>query len=512
MTIKGMVSGISMHKLTLQSDLVFAISVCIIIGLGAALRIIDLGTEGYELDEVDTALIAQGNIQKIISDPEGRPPVYLFLAHFWMDTWGSSEEATRFSSALAGIISIGLMIMVGCELFGKMVGLISGFFMSVSEFQIFYSQEFRYYALFVLLTLVSYYFFIKALKGGKPGNIILYIVATIFLLYVQTIGIFVLAAQVLYILLQWRQYRDSLVRWFSGFVIIALAFIPGLIAFMKAAGSELLDWLPAPQWWRPFLTIAKFIFPLTVIHSRPYPSVKIILASVVFLCVGTIFYILWLGRKQWLESAKNLISTVGASSKVNKELRLVGFWFLCPIFSPFIFSLAMPMYLDRYAIGAAPALYLLLAVIVVSLHKLIPQAILLGSFVVLIAPGLQGYYVATVKEQWRESAAYIFANSQDGDVIVFAPDNGNSYGFNWYYQGNLPKCSLDEDLTENQTISPALEKCLVNMKRFWVVMRAPERYAQLSTFFTEAQYPHMNLERKRELMDISIYLFSIPEK
>jgi len=133
--------------------------------------------------------------------------------------------------------------------------------------------------------------------------------------------------------------------------------------------------------------------------------------------------------------------------------------------------------------------------------------------VVLIVPGLQGYYVTDLREQWRESAAYVAAYSQNGDVIVFAPDDGTTHGFNWYYRGSLPECGLELGLADNQAINDALARCIVGAKRFWVVMRAPEKYMPFGAFFLNPNPSQMQfeLEKGQKFMDISVYLFTVPE-
>lgn len=145
-----------MQEFTIGQKLSHWFLLVFIILLAAALRFYDLGGESYWYDEVIMLRVAQDNILTIIEG--GRPPIYIILAHFWIKLFGTEEVATRSLSAIFGVASIPLIYLIGKELFDRKVGLISAFLMAISQFQIYYSQDIRYYSLFVLMTLVSYYF------------------------------------------------------------------------------------------------------------------------------------------------------------------------------------------------------------------------------------------------------------------------------------------------------------------------------------------------------------------
>ena len=130
----------------------------LVIAAGAFLRVYGLSGQFYWYDEIITLKVAHESLGSIITGK--RPPLYLALAHFWIGNFGYSEVAARLLSVIFGVSSIVLIYIVGKTLFDRKIGVISAFFMSVSVFQIHYSQELRYYSLFEFLTLVSFYFYI----------------------------------------------------------------------------------------------------------------------------------------------------------------------------------------------------------------------------------------------------------------------------------------------------------------------------------------------------------------
>jgi len=216
-----------MYKLNINENLISWFLLFVIITLAAALRFYDIAGESYWLDEIIMLDVAQEKLDSIIQG--ARPPVYIILAHFWIKIFGMTETATRSLSALAGIASIPVIYIVGCMLFGRTVGLISSFLMAISQFQIYYSQEFRYYSVFVLMTLLSYLFLIRVLRSGNFINYVYYAVTTIILVYSHAYGVFNMVAQNLFFWFQFKRYRAKIASWLISQTILLIAISPELI-------------------------------------------------------------------------------------------------------------------------------------------------------------------------------------------------------------------------------------------------------------------------------------------
>jgi 4-amino-4-deoxy-L-arabinose transferase-like glycosyltransferase len=507
-------------KAMLDQDRTFVLLLVLIVMLGAALRLYDLGAESYWFDEIIMVHTAGGNLESIWGETQvGRPPLYVILAHFWMQVFGTSEIATRSLSALAGIVSIIVMCAIGRELFGRKVGLLSAFLMTISEFQIHFSQEHRYYSIFLLMTLLSFFYYIRMLTGQRPIDSVLYVLASIMMFYSHTYGTFTLISQVVYFLLQWKKYERVRALWFLCQILILVSIGPGLfIATTKillgrvadAAKDELM-WQSEPTVWSLARTILKYVFPGR--HNRSW-EVPTLLSGVAFFFVGTLFFYIWKGREKWFGSLEDLANAARGLSSKKTELLLVICWFICPILLPFALSkLITPMYISKYTIAASPAFYIFLALGVSEVGKVVPELISLGFLLILIVPGLQGYYVKDVKEQWREVATYIEENSVEDDVIVFAPDERGwqRKSFYWYYQGELSGCDITVNfINDDKLIECALAKCSSDAKRFWLVVRGPLAFTMpVKRFFVERNNKTFSMIREREFISISVYLFAI---
>ncbi len=492
----------------------------IVVMLGAVLRFYDLGAESYWFDEIITVCVDQGKAEPLLSWASWYvTPTYRFLIHFWIKVFGTTEAATRSLSALCGIASIVLMYVVGRQMFGKKVGLLSALLMAISEFQIHYSQETRFYALFELTTLLSFIFLIEFLKSRKRLYFVLYVSATILLLYSHLYGVFVIAAQNLYFLLNWYRFRNIRIAWFLSQVLVFLSLLPAALPFMvkwaqKGADGTLS--IPDLPLWYPLRTLYWFVFPLR--HERSWFSLYLNFgAGIAFFIFGTLIFAVRKRKERWVASVKNLLPSIQALSSKKNEIFLLGCWLICPIAIPFILSEVLrPMYVDRYTISAAPAFYLVLALGITTIRRVVPEFLFMIAIVIMIVPGLQHYYVTDVKEQWREVARYVEENGRQGDVVVFAPseEGVQQKAFDWYYRFSLPRCGLEPQFCKDTAaIADALARCTTGRERFWLIMRgSPRNVERFRAFFLNGVHADMTLIREEHFPDIPVYLFKLTKQ
>jgi hypothetical protein len=403
------------------------------------------------------------------------------------------------------------MFLVARDLFGDDVALIATFLMAISEFQIAQAQNFRYYSVFLLFVLISYLSWIRALRTGSPGYFAVYVLSSIAMFYSHTHGVFIVAAQGLYFVLMAFKYRPLWLKWLVSQVLILLGLLPGLsIAFGGAVEgtSNVFQWIPDPHWWQPVLTFMKFVFP-----ARHFPPRMFIVGALLFGATALALFILWKGKDTWLTSVRDLGPTLRAYLEKRDELLLVACWLVLPVLMPLVLSSVFgPMYLDRYVIGASPALYIAIALVVVAIRKVIPMAVPLTMMVILIAPGLYEYYVTPTKEQWREAAAYIHQQAEPGDHFVFAPGENGAIqeSLNWYYRAPTPGCAIEADVRDRAAIGALVPNCIAGTDRMWLVVRgAAPRVKPYQDFFLANTPKNLELVDSHHLKDIDLYLFSI---
>ena len=93
------------------------------------------------------------------------PLYYIFT--WLLRPWGDGEFILRLPSAVAGTLTVLAVYLLGRRLFGTRVGLVSSLLAALLPYALWYSQEARNYALFMLLTTLQMYFAFTALKRGR---------------------------------------------------------------------------------------------------------------------------------------------------------------------------------------------------------------------------------------------------------------------------------------------------------------------------------------------------------
>lgn len=475
-----------------------------IILLGSALRLFDLGSESFWVDEAKTVVTVQTSLPEVLNIGErGAPKFYYLIAYGWTQFFGVSETGLRSLSALFSIANLALMYVVGRKLFGTRVGILSALLMALSEFQVWHAQDARYYSLLVFLTLFSFLFLIRALEHGSSLSYGLYVITSALMYYTHAHAIFVIAAQNAYVVLRLRRRKAVLLRWVVSQIALLLLITPSLLPevlrTLRAGDEGQLGWLHLPPWWAPIETTLRFVFPAR--YGRSIISLAVTIgAGVAVLVVGT-----------WRFDAGIRAPAAPRQRRRYDELLLTACWFAGPILLPFILSFLIgPMYTHRYTISASPALYLLVAIGLLHLRKVVPLSVSLLTLVVLITPGFYQYYTQDVKHQWAEVATFIERRERPGDVIVFAPAHGEGVAraFNIYYDGTISQCGIGSQ--EIEIIAIAVAGCVGDSQRFWLIVyndELPGMEGRFTDFFLRTPHPNMQIAATEQFTDISVYLF-----
>jgi mannosyltransferase len=491
--------------------------------LGAGLRIYDLGTESYWVDEMYTIIEGQQSIpQMIASGRLDQPPGFYIPFHFWLQAFGAGEINTRSFSVVAGILSILIIYIIGRKLFNNQVGLIAAFLMAISAFQIYYSQTTRFYMFFELMALCSFLFYILALSSNKPIFFVSYVISSIILVYSLIFGVWILAAQNIYFFLRYKKHKRIMVTWIICQLLILLAMIPYFTPLvlgrsgMQGAVDLNIGSIPAPAIVDPLRTIVHFI-----LLARGDRSWSDILTSyglaALLLVIGILIYVSRHGVKKWFSSLKCLYSDNDGGQGDRSKVLLLFCWFLCPILLLYVFSLLIqPMYKDYYTISAAPAFYLLVSLAIFNIRKVFPILISFLVLLILVLPGNYYYYRSDMNQEWKQAAAFINSNAAQNEILVFAGGIGTGIEqkiYQYYDHDALPKCVLGNDLVTSTMKSEQLMKCISGYDRFWVLIRNSTEPSSLvdtyQLFFQSLDEPTFLLIKSRQFIDITVLNFRL---
>ena len=142
-----------------------------IVAIAAALRFATLGLQSFDADEAFTVHLARlplGDMLSQIPKTESMPPLHYVLAWAWTRVVGSGEIGIRSLSALCGTLTVPIIYAAARVAFSRRAGLIAAAIATVNPILVWYSQEARPYALLLLFSAASLYYFLRAREQPSP--------------------------------------------------------------------------------------------------------------------------------------------------------------------------------------------------------------------------------------------------------------------------------------------------------------------------------------------------------
>lgn len=515
----------SRETITRQQTIV---ALSLIVGLAIVLRFVHLGRESYWYDEMIMVRLAQTNWGELTGElvSTGRPPLYVVLARAWAGVFGTSEAGARSFSAVLGILSVPLLYGVGEKLFSRPVGLIAALILTLSSFQVFYAQEFRYYSLVLLLALLCMLFFLRGLESGRVLDFVLHGIFGALLFYTHILAVLLLVAPGLYFLLRWRRFKALQGKWVLSQAVAVLVALPWLLpelikqvralsaptAGTFAAGS----WVLVPPLYAPIRTMMNFL-----ILARQYMPPAIMVAGFVVLLAGVAAFMVVKGWRVWVAHLRELFGELPAFLReAGDGLLLSVLWLVGPILLVFLGSRVLSsFYVDRYMITAAPALYLLVAVAIVYVREVVPLPVALAVLGIWLGGALYLYYVEPVKDQWQETAAFVEANAQAGDVLAFSHEHDPPTRvqtvedtFLWYYDGEPETCQVDVALG-GEALAGSLADCVPHGGAVWlIVWEYMPRPTDVEGYFDGGNLGSVELLDVDRFYGTRVYLFDVSDE
>ncbi|NUB89828.1 glycosyltransferase family 39 protein [Haloterrigena sp. SYSU A558-1] len=437
-----------------------------IVLVAAALRLFRLESESYWVDEVVSVTIVTSNtpFELLVSVPgnDPHPPLYYLLLSGWTTVFGTGELATRLLSALVGVATVVVLYGVGRRLFDRQVGAIAAVLVAVSPFHVWYSQEVRMYNLLGLLTVLSFYWFVRLQTAESTDETgirddIWYVVSTVLLGYTHVFGLFAILAQNAYVFSRYLvrtvpRSRLTLRRWIALEGVTALLLLPWLVRLLRrtvaasAGDTGNVSWIPLPTGETVRGTFAAYLGGQLFEESFP------VLVSLVV--VGCLVLALSSGRDAVTATDRDASGATTATDREDTPVNavyVVLLWFVVPILVPIALShVVTPIFVDRYSIGASLAFFLLIAIGVRTISRPSLRYVVVGVLLVGLAAPLPAYYQDDQKEQWRAAAADV-ESSVDGDDVVLVSRPFTERTFGYYFDRSVaptvripPDASADE--------------------------------------------------------------------
>jgi uncharacterized membrane protein len=392
------------------------------IATAIAIRFLHLEEQSLWNDEMfsfDVALTPLSGIQTKLIALYHHPPLFFYLAHMAIAWFGQTAWALRFTSAVFGSLTVGLLYVVGNKLFNRSVGIIAALVCLAAPFHLAYSQEGRPYALAAFLCLFCTYFFIRFLQEEKKTHLIGYALSLTAMLYTHHWGVFLFATQVVYALLFSRSAPHGKKMLFLVWLLVGAAYIPEAYALFQQTTTHdpsVWFWVQSPGiielWWM----------------SLAYSGTYFKMASSIFELSSAL---------QWTGGITVLVlffASFFTSVAQRKAFRPIILCFIGMIILPFFLSFVKPeVFLwYRYTVIVFPLFCIVLAV---GMEKLkVIGWILVSVWISMNVVGVMHYF-SWQKSSAKDVAIFVDEVTQKDTVRMIIRPKQFAPLMNYYYKG-----------------------------------------------------------------------------
>ena len=377
-----------------------------ILVLAAVLRFHGLDRTGIWLDEsyswYETGLPFGAMYQESAASPH--PPLHNFLAWPWVRLFGDSEVALRSLPAMLGTLNVLLLYLTGRLLWGPRIALTGMVLLALSPFHVWYSQEFRPYALLALAA-TAYMHSVFRILLRKPAALVYNIAAGLALLFSHVFGSFLFAGVSVYLLAERLLRRDiafDFRRWLAAQALVVAVFGPWAAILLRNSVTARIHWIPE-------LGIYPFFSQLSSLLNGPLAATMLCLLA---------FYGLFSAFRGYAAGTGPSI----AKCSQRMVWALLVIWAGVPLVVTVVLSLAVtPLLINRYLILCLPAVCLLAASGLQCLKDRRPLYI--GAILVL-AVGLSTEFYRMAqrdRHQYRTVTGQVRACYRPGDLVVVMP-------------------------------------------------------------------------------------------
>ncbi|HEX4672278.1 MAG TPA: glycosyltransferase family 39 protein, partial [Solirubrobacteraceae bacterium] len=180
-----------------------------------------------EATEVSQAHLSYGAMLHQLATTDVHPPLHHTVLWLTVRVLGDGELAVRAPSLIAGTLLIPVLYRVGLELYDRRAGLAAAALGAVAPFPVWYSQEARMYAFFMLFATLAVWLQVRAIRHGSRADWVGYALATAALIYNQYFSVLlVLTQQAAFAIAFLRGDRRLLRGWLGSAALIALLVAP----------------------------------------------------------------------------------------------------------------------------------------------------------------------------------------------------------------------------------------------------------------------------------------------
>ena len=354
-------------------------------------------------------------------------PVYAGLQYFWSRIAGMEVLTLRFVPLFFGLASLPVLYGIGALVYGRKAGLVAAACLAASPVHIWYSQALRPYALVILLSLISMYAYLRALRDGGRGWWGLCLAANMVLVWTHFMLLFLVFVELGHLALHWRARFRAAVLWASlhGFLLV-----PWVLYVLRLRPSNLEH--------RMALTLEHVVLCAVgdearyLICTRPFwlPHLSPLVQNFLVAMNLSLLYLLWgfvAVAVAWLVLTKTrtrALSKEGVADGGQGRNAEATTFLLVLITVPLSILLVstalsgLPFLRARYLHYATMARYVVIGGLCTCCWSRFLRGLAVALLVAVWAYHLAFFVPSATRTDWRSVGEYIEENASSEDVII----------------------------------------------------------------------------------------------
>ncbi len=405
----------------------------LLIILNLIIKSLYLNENSIGFDEPFSIYHAQLDISTIIEQMSkgNNPPLYEIFLHFWIKLFGISPLSVRTPSLLFSSLIALFIYKIGRSFYSIWLGILASLLFTFSNYHLIFAHEARVYPLFALLTVISMFYFLKAINEQNTyASYIKLLLVNTLLCYSHYFGFFIILIQSIIIFTDKKLLVNQLKIYSKYFFVLLILYIPNIkTLFSRFMESSKGTWVSKPT------GLSNLYDMLSIFANKPVLNIIILLLFVLFIL-------------KFIFKYKDI--------KVSLTSKTIILWFLLPYIIMFFVSYKIPMFLDRYLIFITIGYYILIALSInyiykTKLYKAIFSMILIIGFLFTFNPYHNNKRPIEAIIDKTKEIRKINSNS----IIIISPKHF-VYNYSYYFDKNIFKTKFKNNPIDS--LANSLEK------------------------------------------------------
>ncbi|UTL90086.1 glycosyltransferase family 39 protein [Pseudomonas fluorescens] len=401
-----------------------SIVVAAILSLALAVRLYQLDVQVVWFDEAYSVWLARMPIARAIffTAQDVHPPLYYLLLHAWMSGFDDGVVAVRSLNVVLGVMTVAVGMLLAQRIASRRIAAMAGLLLAMFPIAVYYSQEARMYALLGLLMLSAAYMLVSWAQLQSSSYLLSYtllMIAGWYTHYFAALGALVSWTYVLLARAPGGRRLISVQQWWFCNLVIVIAYLPWLPTLYEQIheNTVMMGWI-APV---TLVTIPESLWVAFMLGTESS-------ATGVMMVVFTVLVIAVAAR------------VVRQNNGPHKPGALLVVYCFVPICVTWLFSLALPLFVERYLVFAFLGLPILLAMAMNGFRWKWQLALLIACLL-FEGIGLTTLYNRTFNlrggNQWVNNRldyvmAQVAARWQAGDALLIEDRGGWSLTIDFY--------------------------------------------------------------------------------